>query len=156
MVKRILIATMSSILILLTTLAWSYDAELAESYSKLFSTVEGAKAGKSLHFVSPEDFIKDIKTGKEIVAIDIRTPSETELFTLALPESFAIPANEVFQKENLKRIPTDKPVMIICKSGARATAIGTALRHVGFDNVYILKGGFQGLSSYYGPKQAYK
>ena len=156
MIKQILIATMTGVSILFTTLAWSYDAELAKSYSELFSTVEGAKAGKSLHFVKPDDFIKDIKAGKEIVAIDVRTPSETEIFTVTLPKSFAIPVNEIFQQENLERIPTDKPVMIICKSGARATAVGTALRHIGFDNVYILKGGFQALSSYYGPKQAYQ
>jgi rhodanese-related sulfurtransferase len=34
-------------------------------------------------------------------------------------------------------------------------AAGTALRHVGFDNVYILQGGFQGLTAYYGAKEAY-
>ena len=39
--------------------------------------------------------------------------------------------------------------------GARAAAVGTALRHIGFDNVYILKGGFQALAAYYGPRQAY-
>ena len=46
-------------------------------------------------------------------------------------------------------------MIIVCKSGARATAVGTSLRHIGFDNVYILKGGFQGLANYFGPKQAY-
>jgi rhodanese-related sulfurtransferase len=33
--------------------------------------------------------------------------------------------------------------------------VGTALRHIGFDNVYILKGGFQALAAYYGPREAY-
>lgn len=156
MLKRILITSISSIAIIFTTQVWSYDTDLAKSYLELFSTVEGEKAGKSLHFVKTEDFIKDVKSGKELLAIDVRTPSETALFGMTLPKSLAIPANEIFQQENLERIPTDKPVMIICKSGARATAVGTALRHIGFDNVYILKGGFQGLSSYYGPKQAYE
>jgi rhodanese-related sulfurtransferase len=64
--------------------------------------------------------------------------------------------NELFKSDNLDKIPTDKPVVIVCKSGARATAVGTALRHIGFDNVYILKGGFQGLSSHFGAKQAYQ
>ncbi|NKB36057.1 MAG: hypothetical protein GKR93_02660 [Gammaproteobacteria bacterium] len=53
-------------------------------------------------------------------------------------------------------MPIDKPVIIICKSGARATAVGTSLRHLGFDNVFILNGGFRGLSSYYGTSQAYE
>lgn len=142
--------------VLFSSLVRAYDEDLAASYQKFFSSVDGKTAGKALHFASPESFIKDIKAGKEIVAIDIRTPAEAELFTLSLPNSLVIPANKIFEKDNLARIPTDKPVMIICKSGARATAIGTALRHIGFDNTSILKGGFQGLSSYYGPKQAYE
>jgi len=36
----------------------------------------------------------------------------------------------------------------------RATAAGTALRHIGFENVYILKGGFKALTDYMGPKEA--
>ena len=128
---------------------------MAQSYARLFADVSGAKAGKALHFISPESFVADMKKGEEFVAIDVRTPGETELFTLSLPGSLVIPTSQVFTPEKLEMIPTDKSVVIICKSGARATAVGTSLRHIGFNNVYILKGGFQGLASYYGPKQAY-
>lgn len=155
--KRIsTIAVAGMVSISLSSVAWSYDAEMAEGYAKLFSPVVGAKAGKALHFVKPDAFIKDIKAGKEIVGIDVRTPAETGVFTLSLPNSLTIPVNELFLPENLDRIPVGKPVMIICKSGARATAVGTSLRSIGFDNVYILKGGMQALSGYYGPKQAYQ
>lgn len=154
MIKQTLLFTISSLSILFTTLTWAYDTELAKSYSDLFSEVKGEKAGKFLHFVMPHKFVKDIKSGKEIVVIDVRTPSETELFSMSSEKNLKIPANEIFKPENLQRIPTDKEVMVICKSGARATAIGTALRHIGFDNVYILKGGFEDLSSYYGTRQA--
>ena len=136
--------------------AWSYDSAMAESYARLFSTVSGAGAGKALHLISPETFISELGQGKDYVVIDIRTPRETELLALSLPNSLAIPADQIFIPENLDRIPTDRPVLIVCKSGTRATAIGTSLRHIGFDNVYILGGGFQGLASYYGPKQAYQ
>ena len=135
--------------------AWTYDLEMAESYQQLFSNVVGAGAGKALNFVSAEAFTKGLKEGKPWVAIDVRTPVEAELFTLSLPDSLAIPTNEVFTPDNLALIPRNKPVIIVCKSGARATAVGTSLRHIGFDNVYILKGGFQGLANYFGPKQAY-
>jgi rhodanese-related sulfurtransferase len=135
--------------------AWSYDAKLAESYANLFATVQGEDAEKALHFVSAEAFIKDIRMGKDVVAIDVRTPEETKVFTLTLPNSLIIPVASLFKEENLKRIPKDKPVTIVCKSGARATATGTALRHLGFSNVSILKGGFEALSSYFGAKQAY-
>ncbi len=140
---------------LLAVPAWSYDAELAKSYQQLFSNVAGAKAGKALNFVSAEAFTSGLKQGEPWVTLDVRTPGETELFALSLEDSLAIPANEVFEPENLARIPRDKPVMVICKSGARATAVGTSLRHIGFDNVHILMGGFQGLAGYFGPGQAY-
>lgn len=135
--------------------ALPYDAELAESYAAFFADVHGAGAGRALHFLSPESLVGDLKQGKPYVALDIRTPAETALFKLSLPDSLAIPADQIFAPENLERIPTDRPVVVICKSGARATAVGTALRHVGFDNVFILRGGFQELARYYGPRQAY-
>jgi rhodanese-related sulfurtransferase len=154
--KRISMIAIIGLCISLSSVAWSYDAEIAKSYAQLFSPVVGENAGKALHFVEPDAFIKDIKEGKEIVAIDVRTPAETSVFTLSLPNSLIIPVNQLFQPKNLDRIPTDKPVMIVCASGARATAVGTALRHIGFNNVYILKGGFKALSSYLGPKEAYQ
>ena len=73
---------------------------------------------------------------------------------MSLPGSLSIPVNELFKKDNLDRIPQDKAVVIVCKSGTRATAVGTALRHVGFENVYVLKGGIMALSSYLTPKNA--
>jgi len=69
-----------------------------------------------------------------------------------MAQDLSIPANKVFLKENLDRIPIDKTVVVVCKSGARATAIGTALRHIGFKNVYVLKGGIVALTKYVTPK----
>jgi len=153
--KKLAICSIFVLCTCLSSVAWSYNVEMARSYAQLFSDVGGAGAGKALHFVTTEAFTDGINEGKEYVAIDIRTSAETQLFTLSLPNSLVIPTNQIFTPEKLKLIPTDKPVVIVCKSGARATAVGTSLRHIGFDNVYILKGGFQALASYYGPKQAY-
>jgi rhodanese-related sulfurtransferase len=69
-------------------------------------------------------------------------------------EEIAKPVNDVFLPGNLDRIPEDKQIVIICKSGARSIAVGTALRHVGFKNVYILKGGLSALSNYLSAKTA--
>ncbi|WP_316364383.1 rhodanese-like domain-containing protein [Candidatus Thiodiazotropha sp. CDECU1] len=151
-----IIAITGFVSLTLSSFAWSYDTDMAKGYAKLFAPVVEADAGKALHFVKPDAFAKDIREGKEVVAIDVRTPAETGVFTLSMPDSLIIPVHELFNQKNLDRIPTDKPVIIVCKSGARATAVGTALRHIGFDNVYILKGGFQALSTYYGTKQAYQ
>lgn len=134
--------------------AWSYDAAMAESYATLFAPVKGAEAGKALHLISPAALIDKLKAKEPLVVLDIRTPAETAVYGMTLPDSLVIPVNELFAETNLGLIPTDKTVVVICLSGTRASAAGTALRHIGFGNVYILKGGFKALTGYLGPKEA--
>jgi rhodanese-related sulfurtransferase len=135
--------------------AWSYDTKLAESYAKMFAPARGAAVGKELRFVSPEGYVKALQAGTKFVNLDVRTPEEAKVLGIALPNSLAISIDQLFQPENLAKLPTDKSIMVICKSGARAGIAATALRSIGFDDVYILKGGFEGLAAYYGAKQAY-
>jgi rhodanese-related sulfurtransferase len=154
MIRKLLHVLVAASLALGAATSWGYDQELAASYQKLFEPVAGAKAGKALHLVKPEAFLEDLKKGKPFVALDVRTPAESIVYTMALPDSLRIPVNQLFETENLAQLPKDKPIIIVCKSGTRATAAGTALRHIGFDNVYILKGGFKALSAYLDPKSA--
>ena len=51
-------------------------------------------------------------------------------------------------------LPTDKPIVVMCHSGTRATAAATALRQIGFDETYVVKGGFTRLIGYLGAKEA--
>ena len=144
-------------LVMAATLAspvWSYDAAMAESYAKLFAPVQGAGAGKGLHLITPDAFLNKVKTKEPVLALDVRTPAETAVYSVTLPGALVIPINELFTEANLARIPTDRTVVVFCLSGARATAAGTALRHIGFENVYVLKGGFKALTAYMGPKEA--
>lgn len=141
-----------ALLLSLSPSAWSYDSELAASYAKLFEPVAGAKAGKALHLMKPEMFIKALQSNKPILTIDVRTPNEASVLGMTLPGSLTIPVNQVFLQENLERIPQDKTVVIFCLTGTRATAVGTALRHVGFKNVYVLKGGIMALAKQVNPK----
>ncbi len=148
LVRNLVTFTVLACLVGVSSGAFAYDQDLAASYAKLFAPVAGAKAGKELHLMKPEDFVEKIKAGERLVTLDIRTPAEFSIFTSVLPEHLNIPINELFSPDNLTRIPEDQAVVVLCKSGTRATAAGTALRHVGFGNVYILKGGFKALSNY--------
>ena len=152
--KKVFLIAVIGIFMSMSSVSWSYDVVMAQSYEKLFSTVAGAKAGKELHLIKPDAFIEDLKKGKKYLAIDVRTPNESFVYTVSLPGSLRIPINELFTTKNLDRLPEDEPIVILCKSGARATAAGTALRHIGYKNVYILKGGFKALVSYLDPKVA--
>lgn len=155
MFNKSLIALAIASLVFSAPMTSAYDADLAKSYQHLFAEVSGQKLGKTMHLIKPQVFVEDIKKGKAMVALDVRTPKELGVFAMTLPGTLRIPVDQVFAKENLSRLPTDRPIVVICKSGDRATAVGTALRHTGFDNAYILKGGISGLSSYLGPKEAY-
>lgn len=142
------------VMFLLTTPVWAYDKALAESYAQYFKPFSGKATSKSLHMVKTPDFVKGVREGKLFV-LDIRTPGETGIYRMTIPESVAIPMDQVFTPENLARLPTTGKIVIVCKVGSRSMAVSTALRHIGFDNVYSLKLGLQDLAKYLSPKTAY-
>lgn len=154
MLTRLITITLLAVTVAIGGPAWSYDAEMAKSYANLFAPVKGAGAGKALHLMKPDVFLNKVKAKESVVVLDVRTPAEVVVVTSILTDSLPIPINELFSEANLARIPTDKTVVVLCKSGTRATAAGTALRHIGFENVYILKGGYKAMINYMGPKEA--
>ena len=155
MKRRIVqLAVIIVVALFLAAPAAGYDRTLADTYAQIFATVKGPKAGKQLHLVKPDQFVKEVRQGKSYVMIDIRTPGETRFMKVNLPGHLVIPLAELFQHENLAKLPTDKPLVVVCQAGDRANAAATALRQIGFKNTYVLKGGIAGLSAYLGPKQA--
>jgi rhodanese-related sulfurtransferase len=154
MLTRILTTTLLAVAVAFAGPAWSYDTAMAESYAKLFAPVKGAGAGKALHLIKPDALLNKVKAKEPLVILDIRTPAETGVYSVTLPGSLMIPVDELFTEAKLALIPTDKTVVVVCMSGTRATASGTALRHIGFENVYVLKGGFKALTGYLGPVEA--
>lgn len=132
----------------------AYDKMMAESYDQYFKPFSEKATSKSLHMIKTADFVKDVRAGKLFV-IDIRTPGETAIYGITIPESVAIPMDQVFNPANLALLPTTGKIVIVCKAGHRAMAISTALRHIGFDNVYSLKLGIQDVAKCLSPKTAY-
>lgn len=147
--------TLLVVLFLLTTsFAWAYDKVMAESYAQYFKPFSEKATAKSLQMIKTADFVKDVRAGKLFV-IDIRTPGETGIYGITIPESVVIPMDQVFKPENLVNLPTQGKIVIVCKAGHRSMAVSTALRHIGFNNVYSLKLGIQDLAKYLSPKTAY-
>lgn len=134
--------------------SWAYDAQMAGRFAQLFEPVQGARAGKALHLIAPEELVRLVKQGERVVALDVRTPAELGICGMTTPDALSIPINVLFKPENLDRVPTDRKVVVVCGSGTRATAAGIALRQVGFENVYVLKGGLNALAGYLNPKTA--
>ncbi len=153
--------------------AFSYDEGLARSYEQYFSSFSGKRTAKALQMIPVKVFVESLKKGEKLFIVDVRAPGETGVygfnldsntivprgetgaFGFNLTSSTVIPMNEVFKPGNLEKIPTGGRVVIVCKAGHRAMAIATGLRHIGFKNVFVLKGGIVGLANYLTPKNAY-
>jgi adenylyltransferase/sulfurtransferase len=69
--------------------------------------------------------------------IDVREEYEYQIVNIG---GELIPLNTM--EENRQRIATDKPVVVMCRSGVRSARIIEALeQHYGYSNLYNLKGG---------------
>ena len=155
--KAPLIRRLSALVVLtaLSAPAWSYDTDLAARYAQLFAPALDKATAKELHYLKPEGLLNLMKTGAPLVAVDIRTPLETAVFTMVLPGSMSIPLNELFRPDNLARLPPDRPMVVLCHSGLRAGMAVVALRQIGFDQAFVMQGGYKALSDYLEPGTAY-
>jgi len=90
--------------------------------------------GTAQHKVSPTQFFDRMRSGEEVVLLDVRSPEEAEY--LALPFALHIPIQEL--PTHWQEVPDDKLVAVFCSSGTRS-AIGYAyLQLKGLDNVRFL------------------
>lgn len=132
----------------------SYDESAAERFARQFAAAKDGAAGKGLHCMKPEDLLTIVKKGEKVVALDVRTPAESAVFGMTMPGTMNIPINELFLPENLSRIPIDRPVVVMCQTGLRVGMAVAALRQIGFDDTFALRGGFKALSDYLDPVAA--
>ena len=75
------------------------------------------------------------------VLLDIREPNEWNLGTL--PGALLIPMSEL--QSRIEEIPKDKPILCICRSGARSQQVATFLKFHGYDRVANMVGGMKAL-----------
>jgi rhodanese-related sulfurtransferase len=153
--KYLTVLLAASISVLVCAPAMAYDQALAKTYEQFFASFEEKAVPKALHLIPADKLMEAIKKGDDIVLLDVRTHQEQAIIGLTFANTLRMPMNEVFRPENLERIPTDKKVVVTCKSGVRCTVIALALRNVGFDNVYAMKGGLMELMKFLDPKTAF-
>ncbi|BDR66808.1 pyridine nucleotide-disulfide oxidoreductase [Clostridium tetani] len=76
--------------------------------------------------------------------IDVREKHEYELSHIIGAKN--IPLSEI--RDRVDEIPKDQPVYLHCRSAQRSYNAAKALKHLGFDNIYNVSGGFMGISFY--------
>ncbi|GAA1026379.1 rhodanese-like domain-containing protein [Virgisporangium ochraceum] len=88
----------------------------------------------------------DAATLRELIAggrgprlLDVRTPAEFE--TVHIPGAYNVPLDLLREHRAELRAHLDDEVVLVCRSGARATQAGQTLAEVGLPNVRVLDGG---------------
>lgn len=81
--------------------------------------------------------VNDIKARDDVLVLDVR--EQWEYDEAHIPGVTLLPMNEV--PGRLNEIPTDKTVIVTCRSGNRSGQVTDFLRAQGFDNVHNMEGG---------------
>jgi len=123
-----------------------YDAAKAESYNAFYSNMTQKVCASSKLFISAEDTMKLIQEDKKYLLVDVRTKGEASVFKFSDAKALLIPIENLFEKKNLDKLPTDIPVIMVCHSGTRGTMAAVGLKQIGFKNIQVLKGGFMALA----------
>lgn len=74
---------------------------------------------------------------EQVLVLDVREPWEYD--EGHIPGVTLIPMGEVAQR--LDEIPTDRPVVVTCRSGNRSGQVAALLRARGYDNIHNMAGG---------------
>lgn len=80
-----------------------------------------------------------IDSGRAPRLLDVRTPAEFE--TVHIPGAYNVPLDLLKEHREELRNHLDEDVVLICRSGARATQAEQALAGVGLPNLKVLNGG---------------
>ena len=95
------------------------------------------KVASWLKFSVPTVSPDDVKKMPDVLLLDAR---EREEFNIShIPKAVFIGYNH-FEKETLKDVPKDKPIVVYCSIGYRSEKMGEKLQKMGFTKVHNLYG----------------
>lgn len=108
------------------------------------STVSEDLVSSSQTVIDSKELMQKMNANEDLYLLDVRQPEE--LLESKIDGSINIPLADIFQPNGMDSIPTDKPVVIICGSGNRATIATYALAQEGID-FQVLEGGMNAWNS---------
>lgn len=129
------------IVLVIAAHVFAYDADTAKKFDAMFSQMTPEAIAKRPCEINAKQLFEMLKKNEGFIVLDVRTPQEMDVIGITLKNTLRIPLHELFRAENLKKLPSDKKIVVICHTGARSVAATTALRAAGFVNAYTFKGG---------------
>ncbi|MEO0598664.1 MAG: rhodanese-like domain-containing protein [Chloroflexota bacterium] len=93
--------------------------------------------GGGVESIDIDTYLAEYKPNKNHVLIDVRTPKEFKAERVANAKN--IPLNTI--NKNMNKIPKDRPVVLMCRTGNRSGMAARQLMNAGYENIVNLKGG---------------
>lgn len=144
MIKKYLFSSIATAVFAVS--ASAYDTAKAENLNSFYSHLTQQVCADSKLFTTGEDVMKMFRDKANFTLLDVRTAGENTIISLSSENAIHIPVENLFEKANLDKLPTDQPIIIVCHSGTRAVMIAMGLKQIGFSKVHVLKNGMVGLS----------
>lgn len=126
--------------------SFAYDANQAKKLQNFYSGFTQEACAKSNLFIEGDEVMKMLRDKKQVTLLDVRTVGEHAVVSMDLDNSVFIPMKDLFKAENLNKLPTDRPILIVCHSGVRALMAAVGLKQIGIKDVRVVKDGLAGLA----------
>lgn len=99
-----------------------------------------AAAGSTISVTQLEHMLKERDNGeRDFTLIDVREPNEYEINRI--PGSVLIPKGEFLNGNALGDLPSDKPIVLHCKSGVRSAEVLAIVKGAGYSDAVHVGGG---------------
>ena len=111
-----------------------------------------AAVGSTISVVQLEHMLKERDNGtRDFVLVDVREPNEAEINHI--PGAVLIPRGEFLNGNALAQLPSDKQVVMHCKSGVRSAETLAIVKGAGFSDAVHVGGGVVAWVSQIDPSQ---
>ena len=111
-----------------------------------------AAAGSTISVVQLEHMLKERDNGeRDFVLVDVREPNEAEINHI--PGAVLIPKGEFLNGNALSQLPSDKQVVMHCKSGVRSAETLAIVKGAGYADAVHVGGGVVAWVSQIDPSQ---
>ncbi|GAA1924011.1 adenylyltransferase/sulfurtransferase MoeZ [Nocardioides hwasunensis] len=111
-----------------------------------------AAAGSTISVVQLEHMLKERENGeRDFVLVDVREPNEAEINHI--PGAILIPKGEFLNGNALSQLPSDKQIVMHCKSGVRSAETLAIVKGAGYSDAVHVGGGVVAWVSQIDPSQ---
>ncbi len=135
--------------------AQAYDAELAATlHEQVTGKLTQAALASGNAKIGADKALEMLAKKQPVLLLDVRTAAERQVLAFSHPDAVHVPLDQLFQKQSLDRLPTDRPVLVICHTGPRSFGATMLLRSIGFENARWVGGGTVAIARQLTPKTA--